>query len=91
MLVEIWSPVFQAHGQVRPMIVFGSGLNVILGEDDGSNSIGKSSTLLAIDYAFGGNTYGYKNGDIIRHVGDHSVFFKYKFGNEEQRFCRKTD
>lgn len=54
MLIEMWSPVFKEHGNVRPPITFKKGLNVILGSNDGAMSIGKSSALLAIDFVFGG-------------------------------------
>ena len=43
MLIEMWSPVFKEHGNVRPPITFKKGLNVILGSNDGAMSIGKSS------------------------------------------------
>ena len=53
-------------------IVFGMGLNVVVGDDNAANSIGKSSALLLIDFAFGGNTYS-SNNDLTDHVGDHDV------------------
>ena len=57
MLIEMTSPVFKEKGKVRPPIRFKEGLNVVLGKEDGENSIGKSSALLAIDFVFGGDTY----------------------------------
>jgi uncharacterized protein YydD (DUF2326 family) len=62
---------------VRPPIVFKEGLNVVLGKEDGTNSIGKSSALLAIDFVFGGNTYLASDG--VKHIGDHTIFFTFKF------------
>lgn len=50
MLIEMKSPAFKEHGKERPPITFKKGLNVILGKEDGAMSIGKSSTLLAIDF-----------------------------------------
>ena len=44
-------------------IVFNKGLNVVVGDDDAANSIGKSSALLLIDFAFGGKSYS-ANSDI---------------------------
>ena len=38
-------------------IEFHNGLNVILGTNEGDNSIGKSSFLLIIDFVYGVNTY----------------------------------
>lgn len=57
MLIEMRSPVFKEQGLERLAIRFKEGLNVILGKEDGENSIGKSSALFAIDFVFGGNTY----------------------------------
>ena len=57
MLIEMTSPVFKEKGKERPPIRFKKGLNVVLGKEDGENSIGKSSAMLAIDFVFGGNTY----------------------------------
>lgn len=73
MLIEMKSPVFKAKGEERPPIRFKDGLNVILGKENGENSIGKSSALLAIDFVFGGNTY--LESDGIKHMGDHTIFF----------------
>ena len=57
MLIEITSPVFKEKGKERPPIRFKEGLNVVLGKEDGENSIGKSSAMLAIDFAFDGNSF----------------------------------
>lgn len=57
MLVEMRSPVFKEKGKERPPIRFKEGLNVVLGKEDGAMSIGKSSSLLAIDFVFDGSTY----------------------------------
>ena len=35
-------------------IEFYDGLNVVLGDEQGSNSIGKSTFLMIIDYVYGG-------------------------------------
>ena len=71
MLVEMRSPVFKELGQERPVIKFKVGLNVILGKENGENSIGKSSAMLAIEFVFGGTSY--LNSDGIKHVGDHTI------------------
>lgn len=49
MLIEMKSPAFKKQGEERPPIHFKEGLNVVLGKEDGAMSIGKSSSLLAID------------------------------------------
>lgn len=69
MLVELSSPVFKEKGKVRSSIRFKTGLNVILGKEDGENSIGKSSAMLAIDFVFGGKTYASSDG--VKHMGHH--------------------
>ena len=68
-------------------IVFNKGLNVVIGDDDAANSIGKSSALLLIDFAFGGNSYS-GNNDITGHVGDHDVYMHFVFDDEDYYFQR---
>lgn len=50
MLVEMMSPAFKEKDEVRHPIRFKDGPNVVLGKEDGTNSIGKLSALLAIDF-----------------------------------------
>lgn len=88
MLIEMWSPVFIENGKVRNKIVFKNGLNVILGKEDGENSIGKSSAMLAIDFVFGGNTY--INSDGVKHIGHHTIFFTFEFDRKKYHFARNT-
>ena len=88
MLVEMKSPAFIDHGKERPLITFHEGLNVVLGEEDGAMSIGKSSSLLAIDFAFGGDTYIKSDG--VRHEGHHTVFFAFEFNGTRRYFARNT-
>lgn len=89
MLVEMKSPVFIDHGITRPLITFHEGLNVVLGEEDGAMSIGKSSSLLAIDFVFGGDTYIKSDG--VRHEGHHTIFFAFEFNGVRHYFARNTD
>lgn len=88
MLVEMWSPAFKEKGEVRPVIVFREGLNVVLGKEDGAMSIGKSTALLAIDFVFGGDTYIKSDG--VKHEGHHAVYFAFRFDGETHRFSRDT-
>lgn len=84
MLREIYCEQFyQKH------IRFNDGLSVILGTDTGDNSIGKSTFLLIVDYALGGNTYS-KADDIIRNVGSHDIFFSFEFDEQAFYFCRNS-
>lgn len=88
MLIEMTSPVFKEKGEERPPIRFKEGLNVVLGKEDGENSIGKSSALLAIDFVFGGDTYLHSDG--VKHIGPHTIFFTFLFNGKEYRFARNT-
>lgn len=88
MLIEMSSPAFKKEGEVRPSIKFHEGLNVVLGKEDGAMSIGKSSSLLAIDFVFGGNTYIKSDG--VKKEGNHTIFFTFKFDDKEYHFSRNT-
>lgn len=88
MLIEMKSPAFKEHGKERPLITFKKGLNVVLGKEDGAMSIGKSSTLLAIDFAFGGNTYIKSDG--VKKEGHHTIFFAFEFEGRKYFFSRNT-
>lgn len=88
MLVEMTSPVFKEKGKERPPIRFKDGLNVVLGKEDGENSIGKSSAMLAIDFVFGGNSY--LSSDGVKHIGDHTIFFTFEFDDNQYYFARNT-
>ncbi|MFA7021253.1 DUF2326 domain-containing protein [Aliarcobacter sp.] len=85
MLVEIKSDVFREN-----TIKFHRGLNIVLGDEKASNSIGKSNLLLIIDFIFGGETYIFHSKDVIEQLGEHSFYFCFKF-EKEYRFKRTTD
>lgn len=60
MLIEIQCDKFKVggkNGETREPIHFHKGLNAIVGDDDRSNSIGKSTLLMIIDFVFGGEDY----------------------------------
>lgn len=84
MLSEIYCDEFK-----QKKITFGTGLNVVLGTTTGSNSIGKSTFLLIVDFVFGGNTYA-KTEDIKKNVGNHDIFFKFIFKGIAYYFCRNN-
>lgn len=75
---------------IEPVIEFRKGLNSVLGDDVSTNSIGKSTLLMIIDFVFGGNTFISKNSGSIEHLGDFSFKFKFKFGNEKSYYLRQT-
>lgn len=86
MLIEMWSPVFKKNGKTREPIQFHPGLNVIMGMDLADNSIGKSSSLLAIDFIFGGNSY--QKSIAVKKLGDHPIYFCFQF---EKKFYFSRD
>lgn len=84
MLTEIYCSAF---GQDKT-IPFSMGLNVIQGYK--GNSIGKSTALKIVDYAFGGSYYAESNEDIIKNVGEHEICFVHTFGGKPYRFRRSA-
>ncbi|MBE6731719.1 MAG: DUF2326 domain-containing protein [Ruminococcaceae bacterium] len=73
----------------QKVIKFQNGLNVILGTDSGTNSIGKSTFLLIVDYAFGGKAYA-SSIDILRNVEEHDIFFSFVFNDDTHIFSRSN-
>ena len=72
-------------------ITFHQGLNVILGDNQGTNSIGKSTLLMIIDFVFGGTDYVTKSRDVHKNVGRHQINFCFEFNGEKSFFCRKNE
>jgi hypothetical protein len=91
MLTEIYCNKFlDKDGKERGRIPLHKGLNTVLGSGKSDNSIGKSSFLLAIDFAFGGYTYPTK--EIKNEIEDHTVCWTMEFdGDKKFYFCRNTD
>lgn len=87
MLTEIRCEKFLDEGVVRPPVKFGPSLNVVLGSSDGSNSIGKSTFLLIVDFAFGGNAYA-ESKITLENVGPHRINFAFCFNGVTYRFSR---
>lgn len=85
MLVEIKSEIFR-----EKEIKFHFGLNVVLGDEKASNSIGKSNLLLIIDFIFGGKSYLSHSKDVIEQLGEHAFYFCFQF-EKEYKFKRVTD
>ena len=86
MLNEIECSLFR-----KERIVFHSGLNIVLGDDDAKNSIGKSSALMAIDFAYGGNSLLEDKSGAIRELGDHIYYFAFTFSGKKYFFSRSTE
>ena len=90
MLVKLQCDKFISNGAKRPAIEFHEGLNAILGDEDRSNSIGKSTLLMIIDFVFGGEDYVKKCEDVQSNVLEHTINFTFLFDGEEYHFARNT-
>jgi uncharacterized protein YydD (DUF2326 family) len=71
-------------------VTFRPGLNVVLGDENGTNSIGKSTLLMIVDFALGGTSLLTHNADIVTELGDHDYYFSFLFEEETYRFRRGT-
>ncbi|WP_286998927.1 MULTISPECIES: DUF2326 domain-containing protein [Comamonas] len=72
------------------VVSFHPGLNVVLGDDNATNSIGKSTLLMLVDFVFGGSTLLEWNKDIVAELGHHHYDFAFEFSGELHRFRRET-
>lgn len=86
MLYEIICEQFK-----QKRIEFRPSLNTVLGDDFGSNSIGKSTFLMIVDFVFGGKDYILKSTDIQKNVGSHIIRFCFIFDEKRYYFLRNTD
>mgnify|MGYP001574940425 CR=1 FL=1 len=86
MLKEIQCPFFN-----HTRITFHKGLNIILGDDDAKNSIGKSTALMVIDFAQGGDSFLEDEAGVIRALGHHYYNFSFVFSGKPYFFSRSTD
>ena len=75
----------------RGRIRFHEGLNTVLGDNQGENSIGKSTFLLVVDFCFGGGDYVNKDVcHVVDFVGNHVIHFAFKFGDRIEYYARST-
>jgi hypothetical protein len=72
------------------VVSFHPGLNVVLGDDNATNSIGKSTLLMLVDFVFGGSTLLEWNADVVAELGHHHYDFAFEFDGELHRFRRET-
>lgn len=75
---------------INEKLFFNKGLNVLLGPDDGANSIGKSSVLMLIDFAFGGDDFCSVCSDVIENIGEIKIKSEFIFNNISYTFIRNT-
>lgn len=87
MLCEIKCDAFKT----REPLQIHKGLNIVLGQENKANSIGKSTFLLAIDFVFGGNSYVDSKNRIVKLFGNHTIFFAHKFESGTYYFGRSTE
>jgi len=85
-LIEIFCSRFRKNP-----ILFEPGLNVVLGDDQGSNSIGKSTLLMLVDFAHGGRDFLTKSPEVVKNLGDHEYQFTFLFRGDKYVFARRTD
>lgn len=72
-------------------VEFHAGLNVILGDDEAKNSIGKSSALLVIDFAMGGSSLLDDDAGAIKVLGHHSYQITFEFVGAPLYVTRSTE
>ena len=85
MLTEIRCEMFR-----EKTIYFHSGLNVVLGDSVATNSIGKSTLLMVLDFVYGGESFLEHNKDVVDELGHHDYFYTFKFEKESYHFRRGT-
>lgn len=90
MLVEIQCDKFIKHDEIRKPIQFHAGLNTVIGDDNGSNSVGKSTFLMILDFVFGGKDYVNKCLDVQENVGEHTINFTFVFDGKPYHFSRSN-
>lgn len=71
-------------------IKFHQGLNIILGDDDAKNSIGKSTALMVIDFVFGGTSFTSDDAGVIKALGHHNYDYYFEFSGKNYYFSRST-
>lgn len=62
-----------------------------MGDDDAKNSIGKSTALMVIDFAQGGNSFLKDEAGAIKALGHHHYNFSFVFAGQPYFFSRSTD
>lgn len=71
-------------------INFKDSLNVVVGDNIATNSIGKSTLLMVIDFVMGGDDFLEHNQDVVAELGHHDYRATFKFGENSYYFRRDT-
>lgn len=90
MLTEIQCDEFKSNGVPRNSIFFHKGLNAVVGNESGTNSVGKSTFLMILDFVFGGTDYTEKAKEVHNNVQSHAIKFRFDFDGEQFFFVRST-
>lgn len=91
MLIEIGCNKFSKEITNDGFVRFHEGLNIVLGGMHADNSVGKTTFLMAIDYAFGSTEYGKDDAGLRDNVGTHVIQFAHQFGDEVYFYSRDID
>lgn len=83
MLVEL-----RCEKLIKSKIEFNDNLNIVLGDNNATNSIGKSTFLMILDFIFGGESYLKHNIDVLNNIGDHEFLYSFKFNKKILRYKR---
>ena len=76
---------------IKNPLIFSNGLNTILGDNYSTNSIGKSTILMIIDFVFGGGSYIEKDSGTVKELGQHSFNFEFIFNGISHYYSRNTN
>lgn len=75
----------------KPIIItFEKGLNIVRGTASNTNSIGKSTLLLLVDFALGGTDYQDHCNLAVNKIGEHTIFFELENNNKHLFASRGT-
>ena len=92
MLKRIQCDEFKTFGgTIRPPIEFHQGLNAVIGNESGTNSVGKSTFLMILDFVFGGDDYIRKSKEVHKNILPHQIRFEFEFDGVPYYFYRATD
>lgn len=92
MLKKIQCDEFKTFdGAIRPPIEFHKGLNAVIGNESGTNSVGKSTFLMILDFVFGGDDYIRKSKEVHKNILPHQIRFEFEFDGQPYYFYRATD
>ena len=91
MLKMLQCDEFKCNGRPRGPIVFRKGLNSVIGNESGTNSVGKSTFLMILDFVFGGEDYINKSPEVHANLPPHTFKFEFEFNNTSYYFTRSSD